>query len=71
MDNASVGLRSERDLRDALSASEVLLRQTLDATRTGSWSWDVAENVVVWSDNLGPIHGLPEGAQPTSYEQLL
>ena len=69
--DAAAGLRTARELRDALSASERLLRQTLEATRTGSWSWDVRTNVIQWSDNLGPIHGLPRGAQPESFQGLL
>jgi PAS domain-containing protein len=69
--DTAAGLRTARELRDALSASERLLRQTLEATRTGSWSWDVRTNVIQWSDNLGPIHGLPRGAQPESFQGLL
>ena len=69
--DATAGLRTARDLRAALSASERLLRQTLEGTRTGSWSWDVRANVIVWSDNLGPIHGLPRGAQPATFQELL
>ena len=69
--DAAAGLRTARELRDALSASERLLRQTLEGTRTGSWSWDVRANVIQWSDNLGPIHGLPRGAQPESFQELL
>jgi PAS domain S-box-containing protein len=47
------------------------LRETLELTRTGSWDWDIATDVVHWSDNLGPIHGLPRGAQPRDYEQYI
>ena len=28
----------------------------------GTWDWDLATNVVQWSDNLAAIHGLPPGA---------
>jgi PAS domain S-box-containing protein len=61
----------DRDLRQALVESEALLRQILERTETGSWEWDVAANAVRWSDNLGPMHGLPRGAQPAGYEDYL
>ena len=62
---------SERDVRAALITSETLLRQTLEGTQTGSWYWDIPTNVVSWSDNLGPLHGLPRGTQPSDYAAYL
>jgi len=62
---------SERDVRAALVTSETLLRQTLEGTQTGSWYWDIPTNVVSWSDNLGPLHGLPRGTQPSDYAAYL
>ena len=62
---------AERDVRAALVMSETLLRQTLEGTQTGSWYWDIATNVVWWSDNLGPLHGLPRGTQPSDYAAYL
>jgi PAS domain S-box-containing protein len=63
--------QSDEDLRQALVASEALLHQILERTETGSWQWDIAANVVSWSENLGPIHGLDRGAQPDDYEGYL
>lgn len=31
------------------------------AARMGSWEWDIATGVVLWSENLEAIHGLPRG----------
>lgn len=62
---------AEDDLRAALVASETLLQQILERTDTGSWRWDIPANVVSWSENLGPIHGLERGAQPSDYEEYL
>src|SRR5262245_38290496 len=64
-------LRGDQELREALVASETLLQQTLERTDTGSWQWDIEANVVSWSENLGPIHGLERGAQPRDYEEYL
>jgi len=64
-------LRGDQELREALVASDALLRQILELTDTGSWEWDVRANDVRWSDNLGPIHGLPRGTQPAGYEEYL
>jgi PAS domain S-box-containing protein len=42
--------------------SEERLRFALDAASMGTWDWDLATNLVQWSDNLAGIHGLPAGS---------
>jgi PAS domain S-box-containing protein len=49
--------RTEQQVR----RSEERLRFALDAASMGTWDWDLATNVVEWSDNLARIHGLPDG----------
>ena len=51
--------------------TEETLRLALEGTQTGSWVWDVATDVISWSANLGPLHGMARGAAPTNYEQWL
>jgi PAS domain S-box-containing protein len=51
--------------------SEQGLRLALAGTETGLWEWDIAPNKIRWSDKVGPLHGLPFGAQPADYESYL
>jgi len=53
----------------ALRISEERLSLALEGTQTGSWQWDIAADRITWSENLGPLHGLPRGAQPGDYEE--
>ena len=52
--------RSERDLAEAQRLAHI-----------GSWSWDVADNEVIWSAELHRIYGLDEDRGPASFEQYL
>lgn len=58
-------------MRSANVSSIVEVLGALEGTGTGAWVWDVAPNVVRWSDNSGPLYGLPRGHQPASYEEFL
>ncbi len=55
--------RAEIALRD----SEERLRLALDASRAGSWSWEVASNLATWDDRYHALYELPPGA-PRSFE---
>ncbi len=62
--------RTAEELRDR----EALLSVALDASRAGTWSWDVERDVVTWSDSLGPLVGEPKGWSPphiASYLELV
>src|SRR4051794_770590 len=50
---------------------EERLRLALEGTETGFWEWFVDTDVVEWSDNMGPLYGLPRGYQPTGVEDFL
>src|ERR1700754_2937828 len=66
----STPLPSMRRPRSRLRPMKVLeehLRLALEGTETGFWEWDIASDTVEWSDNMGPMYGLPRGAQPTGY----
>jgi PAS domain S-box-containing protein len=52
--------------RPPIAESEARLRMVLTVARMGTWDWDIASNRVTYSDDLGPIFGLPRGsAHPT------
>ena len=49
---------------------EERLRLALEGTETGFWEWYVDTDVVEWSDNMGPLYGLPRGTQPAGRRRL-
>lgn len=54
---------TDRKLAEAaLSESEERLRTALDASRTGSWDWNILTNEIVWSESLERLMGLPPGS---------
>ena len=64
-------LSEHKRTEEALRASESQLRLALDSTETGSWRWDIPTNEVQWSENHGPLFGLPPGAHPQTYQAFL
>src|SRR4051794_24930994 len=50
---------------------EERLRLALEGTETGFWEWHVATDTIEWSDNVGPLYGLPRGTQPAGVQDFL
>src|SRR4051812_16999113 len=50
---------------------EERLRLALEGTETGFWEWHVATDSVEWSENMGPLYGLPRGTQPAGVSDLI
>jgi PAS domain S-box-containing protein len=50
---------------------EERLRLALEGTETGYWEWFVDTDVIEWSDNMGPLYGLPRGYQPAGVEEFV
>jgi PAS domain S-box-containing protein len=48
-------------LYDELRSGAERLRLALAATGMGAWSWDVRTGEVRWSEEMGPLYGLPAG----------
>ena len=57
----------EEDRRE----SEARLRLALEVARMGTWNWNILTNDVVYSDQLGPVFGLPIGSYHPTYEAFL
>lgn len=55
--------RVEADLRE----SEARLRSALEASRMGTWDWNIETGLVQWSDNLEAMFGLEPGAFDGSF----
>src|SRR3954467_14762447 len=50
---------------------EERLRLALEGTETGFWEWEIASDAVEWSENVGPMYGLPRGTQPAGFDAYL
>jgi PAS domain S-box-containing protein len=59
------------ELEAELALSRRLLADAQQLARIGSWEWDLATNVVTWSDELFRIYGYEPGAVEVSYEAFL
>lgn len=55
----------------ALQESEARLRLALEAAHMGTWHWDILTNSIMYSDQLGPVFGLPPGSYHPTYEAFL
>jgi sigma-B regulation protein RsbU (phosphoserine phosphatase) len=58
-------------IEQALRVTEERLHLALEGTGTGIYEWDISENRVRWSDNLGPVYGYPRGWAPADYAEWL
>jgi PAS domain S-box-containing protein len=59
------------DLEAQLELSRRLLADAQQLARIGSWEWDLATQVVTWSDELYRIYGYEPGSVEVSYEAFL
>jgi PAS domain S-box-containing protein len=59
------------DLAARLERAERQLADAQSLARVGSWEWDIAADVVWWSDELYRIYGLEAGSIVPSYEDFL
>ena len=53
------------------SENEARMRFILDATRIGTWDWDVHTNTVRWSGNMEELHGRSPGSFDGTLENAL
>jgi PAS domain S-box-containing protein len=64
-----LGLAVERSqLMTAIQDSEQRLRLALEAAGMGTWMWHPQTGEVVWSEQMGPLYGLPTGTTLLSTE---
>src|SRR3954452_11039480 len=50
---------------------EERLRLALEGTETGFWEWHIPTDTIRWSENMGPLYGLPRGTQPAGVQDFL
>src|SRR5262245_11860449 len=64
-------LRKDRRIADALRASEARLVASQRIAHLGSWEWEIATDVLSWSDETFRSFGLPPGDAAPTHEQFL
>lgn len=57
--------------REALRASEALLKKSQEIARVGSWELDIATEKLTWADEVYRIFGLDPNAFPATYQTFL
>jgi PAS domain S-box-containing protein len=70
----AIDVTEHRQAEQTVRASEERLRLALEAGQMGVWEWNLKTNVIQWSDNLEPIHGLAPGSfggTLESFERLI
>lgn len=58
------------DATDQLHRNQLLLKMAGRAARLGGWSFEVASQELIWSDEICAIHDLPAGFQPKLSEGI-
>lgn len=61
-------LVERQQIQAALQESQEHLRLALEASRMGTWSWDIQHNSLAWSDTVYEIFGLEKETAHLTYE---
>ncbi len=69
--NLEAALERIKRLEHELAATRSRLDESQRVAGIGSWEWDIANNHVVWSDELFRIYGLEPGETEPSYAEFL
>jgi PAS domain S-box-containing protein len=68
---AAFDITDQRATQERLVRSEALLAQAQRVAHIGCFEWDLASNVLTWSDELYRIYGLERGHFNGTYEAFL
>ena len=68
---AAFDITEQRETQERLARSQAMLAQAQRMAHIGSFEWDIASNVVTWSDELCRIHGIEPGQFEGTYEAFL
>jgi PAS domain S-box-containing protein len=68
---AAFDITVQRATRERLARSEAVLAQAQRLAHIGSFEWDMASNVVTWSDELHRMYGIEPGQFEGTYDAFL
>lgn len=60
----AVDITERKQVEEALNANYSLLRIAGETAKFGGWSINIADNKVIWSDEVAAIHEMPAGYSP-------
>jgi two-component sensor histidine kinase len=64
-------ITERKKTEEALKESESRLNRAQRVAKTGSWEWDIKDNVVMWSDSLYQIYGVDKASFTPSVEGFM
>src|SRR5262245_45401592 len=68
---AAFDITDQRATQQSLARNEAMLAQAQRVAHIGSFEWDIASNVLTWSDELHRIYGLEPGEFSGTLEAFL
>jgi PAS domain S-box-containing protein len=68
---AAFDVTEQRATQERLARSEAMLAQAQRVAHIGSFEWDMASNVVTWSDEMYRIYGVEPGQFDGTYEAFM
>jgi PAS domain S-box-containing protein len=71
MKGTVMDVTKRHDLLNQLQESESINKHIQTITHIGNWSWDITEDVVVWSDEMYRIYGLEPQSEAITLNRFL
>lgn len=68
---SGVDITARKHAEEALAQSQARLAEAQRVAHVGSWEWDVATNIVTWSDELFRVYGMSRQEFDGTYEAFL
>ena len=64
-------ITAQKRAEEAIRANEARMHFILQATKVGTWDWDLRSNKVRWSESLEDLHYRPRGSFQGTFESAL
>ena len=71
MKGTVMDITKKHTLLARLQKSEELHKQAQALTHIGNWSWNIADNKIVWSDEMYRIYGLVPQSEQITFERFI